>query len=127
MPAFQDPEIYRDILDGLPNRHGSIIGIIQTFEEHFALAGPDANNQSMKEHGWLDEITGLPNQAVMQSHLRFQPAYFADRAIHRKKGRRERRERREAFCRWRREKAGDEKKPGEGGAAAPAETPGKKE
>jgi diguanylate cyclase (GGDEF)-like protein/PAS domain S-box-containing protein len=54
----------------LRDRHGSIIGIIQTFEEHFALAGPDANNQSMKEHGWLDEVTGLPNQAVMQSHLR---------------------------------------------------------
>jgi diguanylate cyclase (GGDEF)-like protein/PAS domain S-box-containing protein len=54
----------------LRDRHGSIIGIIQTFEEHFALAGPDANNQSMKEHGWLDEVTGLPNQAVMRSHLR---------------------------------------------------------
>ena len=72
----------------LRDRHGSIIGIIQTFEEHFALAGPDANNQSMKERGWLDEVTGLPNQAVMQSHLRFEPAHFADRAIHRKKGRR---------------------------------------
>jgi diguanylate cyclase (GGDEF)-like protein/PAS domain S-box-containing protein len=54
----------------LRDRHGSIIGVIQTFEEHFAPAGPDANNQSMKEHGWLDEVTGLPNQAVMQSHLR---------------------------------------------------------
>jgi diguanylate cyclase (GGDEF)-like protein/PAS domain S-box-containing protein len=54
----------------LRDRHGSIIGVIQTFEEHFARAGPDANNQSMKEHGWLDEVTGLPNQAVMQSHLR---------------------------------------------------------
>ena len=54
----------------LRDRNGSIIGLIQTFEEHFALAGPDVNNQSMKEHGWLDEVTGLPNQAVMQSHLR---------------------------------------------------------
>jgi diguanylate cyclase (GGDEF)-like protein/PAS domain S-box-containing protein len=54
----------------LRDRHGSIIGVIQTFEEQFAMAGPDANSQSMKEHGWLDEVTGLPNQAVMQSHLR---------------------------------------------------------
>jgi diguanylate cyclase (GGDEF)-like protein/PAS domain S-box-containing protein len=62
----------------LRDRHGSIIGIIQTFEEHFALAGPDANNQSMKEHGWLDDVTGLPNQAVMQSHLRETLATFTE-------------------------------------------------
>jgi len=62
----------------LRDRKGSIIGIIQTFEEHFALDGPDMNNQSMKEHGWLDEVTGLPNQAVMQSHLRETLAMFTE-------------------------------------------------
>ena len=54
----------------LRDKRGSIIGIIQTFEEEFALATPDPNNRNMKEQGWLDEVTGLPNQAVMQSHLR---------------------------------------------------------
>jgi len=54
----------------LRDKSGSIIGIIQTFEPEFATAGPDPNDRSMKEHGWLDEITGLPNQAMMQSHLR---------------------------------------------------------
>lgn len=54
----------------LRNKGGSIIGTIQTFEPEFATAGPDPNDRSMKEHGWLDEITSLPNHAMMQSHLR---------------------------------------------------------
>jgi diguanylate cyclase (GGDEF)-like protein/PAS domain S-box-containing protein len=54
----------------LRDKRGSIIGIIQTFEGEFALADVDPNNRSMQEHGWLDDVTGLPNQAVMQSHLR---------------------------------------------------------
>jgi two-component system, cell cycle response regulator len=54
----------------LRDKRGSIIGTIQTFEPEFATAGPDPNDRSMKEHGWLDDATGLPNQAMMQSHLR---------------------------------------------------------
>lgn len=54
----------------LRDKHGSIIGIIQTFENEFAAAGADSNHRDMKEHGWLDDVTELPNQAVMQSHLR---------------------------------------------------------
>ncbi len=54
----------------LRDKRGSIIGIIQTFEGEFALAGPNPSNRSMQEQGWLDDVTGLPNQAVMQSHLR---------------------------------------------------------
>ena len=54
----------------LRDKHGSIIGIIQTFEGEFAVAGPDPNDRSMKERGCLDDATGLPNQAMMQSHLR---------------------------------------------------------
>ncbi|MGA8273768.1 MAG: diguanylate cyclase [Candidatus Sulfotelmatobacter sp.] len=54
----------------LRDKKGSIIGIIQTFEGESAACGPDPNDRSLKEHGWLDEITGLPNQAMMQSHLR---------------------------------------------------------
>jgi diguanylate cyclase (GGDEF)-like protein/PAS domain S-box-containing protein len=54
----------------LRDKHGSIIGIIQTFEAEFTVAGPDPNVRSMKERGCLDDVTGLPNQMMMQSHLR---------------------------------------------------------
>ncbi len=54
----------------LRSKTGSIIGIIVTFESQYALADPDPNERSMQERGWVDEITGLPNQAIMQSHLR---------------------------------------------------------
>ena len=54
----------------LRDKHGSIIGVIQTFEGEVAVNGPDPNEETMKQRGWLDGATGLPNQAMMQSHLR---------------------------------------------------------
>lgn len=54
----------------LRDKRGSIIGIIQTFETEFAVACPDPNDRSTKERGCLDDVTGLPNQGMMQSHLR---------------------------------------------------------
>lgn len=54
----------------LRNKNGSIIGVIQTFEGDNAVHGPDPNDRSLKEHGWLDDVTGLLNQAMMRSHLR---------------------------------------------------------
>lgn len=65
----------------LRDKHGSIIGIIQTFEGEFAVNGPNPSDQSMKEHGWLDDVTGLPNQAMMQSHLRETLGTFAELQI----------------------------------------------
>ncbi len=65
----------------LRDKHGSIIGIIQTFEGEFALNGPDPNDRSMKERGCLDDMTGLPNQAMMQSHLREMLGTFAELQI----------------------------------------------
>jgi PAS domain S-box-containing protein/diguanylate cyclase (GGDEF)-like protein len=53
----------------LRDQHGSIIGIIQTFEGEEAIHGPDPQDRHLKEHGWLDEITGLLNHTMMQSHL----------------------------------------------------------
>jgi PAS domain S-box-containing protein len=53
----------------LRDKHGSIIGIIQTFEGEFAIAGSDLNDRNMRERGCLDDTTGLPSQAVMQAHL----------------------------------------------------------
>jgi diguanylate cyclase (GGDEF)-like protein/PAS domain S-box-containing protein len=65
----------------LRDQHGSIIGIIQTFENEFAVNGPDPNDRSMKERGCLDYATELPNQTMMRSHLRESLAIFADLKI----------------------------------------------
>jgi diguanylate cyclase (GGDEF)-like protein/PAS domain S-box-containing protein len=70
----------------LRNKQRSIIGIIQTFEGEFAAADQDPNDRSMKdrsikEHGCLDDTTGLPNQALMQSHLREMLGTFAELEI----------------------------------------------
>ncbi len=62
----------------LRDEHGSMIGVIQTFEGETAINGPDPNDQSMKERGWLDESTGLPNQTMMLSHLRETLGSFAE-------------------------------------------------
>jgi diguanylate cyclase (GGDEF)-like protein/PAS domain S-box-containing protein len=65
----------------LRDKHGSIIGIIQTFENEFAVVGADPVDHSMKERGCLDEMTGLPNQATMQSHLREKLGMLAELQI----------------------------------------------
>jgi diguanylate cyclase (GGDEF)-like protein/PAS domain S-box-containing protein len=65
----------------LRDKQGSLIGIIQTFEGEFAVVGPDPNDRSMKERGCLDDITGLPNQAIMHSHLREMLGTFAELQI----------------------------------------------
>jgi diguanylate cyclase (GGDEF)-like protein/PAS domain S-box-containing protein len=62
----------------LRDKHGSIIGIIQSFEGEVVVNGPNPNDQRMKERGWLDLVTGLPNHAMMQSHLRETLGTFAD-------------------------------------------------
>lgn len=54
----------------LRNKNGAVIGVIQTFQGESAVHGPDPGDRSLQEHGWLDEVTGLLNQAMMQSHLR---------------------------------------------------------
>ena len=54
----------------LRDKHGSLIGIIQTFEGEFALGGPGPNDRDMREHGCLDDTTGLPNEVMMHAHLR---------------------------------------------------------
>ena len=54
----------------LRDKHGSLIGIIQTFEVEFALGGSGPNDRTMRERGCLDDTTGLPNEAMMHAHLR---------------------------------------------------------
>jgi diguanylate cyclase (GGDEF)-like protein/PAS domain S-box-containing protein len=62
----------------LRDKHGSIIGLILTFEGEVEFNGPQPDDQRTKERGWLDLLTGLPNQAMMQSHLRETMGTFAD-------------------------------------------------
>jgi diguanylate cyclase (GGDEF)-like protein/PAS domain S-box-containing protein len=65
----------------LRDRHGSVIGTIQTFESEFAVNGPNPNDRSMKERGCLDYATELPNQTMMQSHLRESLGIFEELKI----------------------------------------------
>jgi diguanylate cyclase (GGDEF)-like protein/PAS domain S-box-containing protein len=53
----------------LRDKHGSIRGIIQTFEAEFTVNGPSPNDRSMKERGGLDDVTGLPSPTMMQARL----------------------------------------------------------
>ena len=65
----------------LRDKHGSLIGVIQTFENEFSLNRPNPHDRSMQELGWLDHTTGLPNYAVMRSHLRETLGCFAELQI----------------------------------------------
>jgi diguanylate cyclase (GGDEF)-like protein/PAS domain S-box-containing protein len=65
----------------LRDKHSSIIGIIQTFEGEVVVNGPNPNDQRMKERGWLDPFTGLPNQEMIQSHLHETLGTFSDLRI----------------------------------------------
>jgi diguanylate cyclase (GGDEF)-like protein/PAS domain S-box-containing protein len=53
----------------LRDKNGLIIGVVQTFEGESAAHGPDPSDRNLQAHGWLDEVTGLLNQAMMRSHL----------------------------------------------------------
>ena len=65
----------------LRNKVGALIGVIQTFEDEFSVTGPDPNDKSMLERGCMDELTRLPNQAMMQAHVREALGTFADLGI----------------------------------------------
>jgi len=65
----------------LRNKHGSIIGIIQTFEDDSVVAAPEPVGRSSMARRWLDDITGLPTQTMMLSHLHTTLRAFADRQI----------------------------------------------
>ncbi|HEY6765074.1 MAG TPA: diguanylate cyclase [Candidatus Sulfotelmatobacter sp.] len=52
------------------NAHGSIIGVIKTFDDHHRPENPEHREDILKLSGCVDEATGLPNHAIMRSHLR---------------------------------------------------------
>ena len=51
------------------NGHGSIIGAVETFED-CQFADPGECDHQLKMPSCVDEVTGLPNHAMMQSRLR---------------------------------------------------------
>jgi diguanylate cyclase (GGDEF)-like protein/PAS domain S-box-containing protein len=52
------------------NAHGSIIGVAESFEEQHQAASTDHHEDGLKAPGCVDEVTGIANRAIMQSHLR---------------------------------------------------------
>ena len=60
------------------NAHGSIIGAVQTFDDHHQPEHPEHRENALKLSGCLDETTGLANHAVMRSHLRESLATLLD-------------------------------------------------
>jgi len=49
--------------------HGSIIGIVESFDEQKFSSDRDRNQHILLEHGCMDETTGIPNREFTQFHL----------------------------------------------------------
>jgi diguanylate cyclase (GGDEF)-like protein/PAS domain S-box-containing protein len=58
--------------------HGSVIGVLQSFEDHVQPEDGEQREDSLKSSGCVDEITGIANHAIMQSHLRETLGTFAE-------------------------------------------------
>jgi len=60
------------------NAHGSIIGVLQSFEDHHEPADDEKREDIPKTSGCVDELTGIANRAIMQAHLRETLGTFAE-------------------------------------------------
>jgi diguanylate cyclase (GGDEF)-like protein/PAS domain S-box-containing protein len=60
------------------NEHGSIIGAVESFDDEQLAANSDDRKDSLQAPGCADEVTGIANHAVMQSHLRQTLGTFAE-------------------------------------------------
>jgi PAS domain S-box-containing protein/diguanylate cyclase (GGDEF)-like protein len=60
------------------NARGSIIGVVKTFDDHHLPDNPEHREDTLKLSGCVDEVTGLPNHAMMRSHLRESLATFSE-------------------------------------------------
>jgi len=58
------------------NRHGSIVCTAVSFEESRLTSEMDFHQNNLAAHGCLDVLTGTPNHAFTQSHLRENLAFF---------------------------------------------------
>jgi len=55
---------------------GSIVGAVESFQEQTPLAEAGLQPGNLAAHGCLDVLTGVPNHAFTQSHLRENLAFF---------------------------------------------------
>jgi len=53
----------------LRDQHGSLVGAVKTFEERHLAPHPDRRQDSLGAHGFLDTVTGVANQAMMQARM----------------------------------------------------------
>lgn len=60
------------------DEHGSIVGVLQSFEDPHEPEDGEHREEGLKNSGCVDEITGIANHAIMQSHLRETLGTFAE-------------------------------------------------
>ncbi len=60
------------------DQHGSLVGAAQSFEEERETIELDLHQTNLAAHGCLDVLTGVPNHAFTQSHLRENLAFFEE-------------------------------------------------
>ncbi len=58
--------------------HGSIIAVLQSFEDHHQPEDGEQREDSLINSGCVDDITGIANHPIMQSHLRETLGTFAE-------------------------------------------------
>jgi len=60
------------------DRRGAVVGVAKSFSEQHELSDVDVHRGNLASHGCLDVITGTPNHAFTQSHLRENLAFFQE-------------------------------------------------
>ena len=61
----------------LRDPHGSIIGLVESFDEQGFATERDRNRHTLAEHGCIDDTTAIPNHEFTQFHLRKNLSSFA--------------------------------------------------
>lgn len=60
------------------DQYGSVVAIAGSFDEELWGSEPEVRDNNLAAHGCLDVITGIPNHAFTQSHLRENLAFFEE-------------------------------------------------
>jgi diguanylate cyclase (GGDEF)-like protein/PAS domain S-box-containing protein len=60
---------------------GALIGAVETFEDSAFCAPVDHRHSKLQAYGCLDEVSGVLNHAVLQTHLRETLATFAEHSV----------------------------------------------
>jgi two-component system, cell cycle response regulator len=61
--------------------HGVLIGAVETFEETVFNTPLDGRQSKLRDFGCLDDVSGVLNHAVIQSHLRETLATYAEHPV----------------------------------------------